>query len=76
MYLGITTYTNGSSALTANYPYPNLKCNVTLKCDSDGSLSSNIIATSYDYANTWPWCTSNNIFVSTLSTSQLDTWYN
>ena len=35
-----------SKLLTANYPYPNLKCTINFKCDADGSISSNIIAVS------------------------------
>ena len=28
-----------SKILTANFPYPNLKCTVSLKCDADQSIS-------------------------------------
>ena len=52
---------------TANYPYPNLKCTVKFKCNSDGSISQNIVAVSYERAETWPWLTSNNIVVSPLA---------
>ena len=36
-----------SPMLTANYPYPNLQCNVFFICDSDSSISSPaVVATS------------------------------
>ena len=50
--------------LTANYPYPNLKCTVNFKCDSDASISSDIVVVCIDYYNSWPFITSNNIVVS------------
>ena len=37
---------------TANYPYPNLKCTITFKCNSDGSISQNIFSVSYDKSET------------------------
>ena len=37
--------------IAANYPYPNLECTVNFKCDSDGSISSNIVVVSNDYHN-------------------------
>ena len=67
MFLGIGTDSSGFPALTANYPYPNLKCTVKLKCDTGGSLSSDIIAVSYDPNNTWAQNSSNNILVSSLA---------
>ena len=39
---------------TANYPYPNLECTVNFKCDSGGSISSDIIVVSNHYGNSWP----------------------
>jgi hypothetical protein len=54
---------------TANFPYPNLKCTVTLKCNSDASISQNFVAVSYERAESWPYMTSNNIIVSPLAIS-------
>jgi hypothetical protein len=46
---------DGSSLLfTANYPYPNLECTVNFKCNSDGSISSDIVVVSNDNGNSWP----------------------
>ncbi len=42
-----------SKKLTANYPYPNLECTVNFKCDSDGSISSNIVVVSNRPNNSW-----------------------
>ena len=39
---------------TANYPYPNLECKVKFICSFDSSISSVIIAESFDPGNTWP----------------------
>ena len=39
---------NTSTMFTANYPYPNLICTVTFKCDSDSSISKEIVASTYD----------------------------
>ena len=39
----------------ANYPYPNQKCTVTFVCDAGGAISTDIIATSYHYYNSWPY---------------------
>ena len=54
MFLDIGTDSSNNPVLTANFPYPNLECTVNLKCTSDSSISSNIIASSYDLSNTWP----------------------
>ena len=45
---------------TANYHFPNLLCTVNFKCDADGTISSNIVASSYRYSNTWPFEATNN----------------
>ena len=66
MFLGMDST---SKILTANYPYPNLKCTITLECNANGLTSQNIIATSSDYRNTWPYLTSNNILISSLPLS-------
>ena len=55
---------------TANYPYPNSKCIVNFKCDADGTISSNIVASSNYIKNTWPYLTSNNILISSLPISE------
>ena len=57
--------------LTANYPYPNLKCVVNFKCDALGTISSNIVACSNAISNTWPYWASNNALISSLPISDL-----
>lgn len=55
MNLGIdTTTTAGTTLFTANFPYPNYECTVNFKCAANSSISSNIIASSFDPSNTWP----------------------
>ena len=39
---------------TSNFPYPNLECTVKFICLDDNSISTEIIAVSYDPYNTWP----------------------
>jgi len=46
MFLGIGTDINGAPALTSNYPYPNLKCTVSLKCDFDNTISTEFFVVS------------------------------
>ena len=42
-----------SKYFTANYPYPNLKCIVNFICYADGEISSNIVASSNHFWNTF-----------------------
>ena len=54
MNLGIDTATTpGTTLFTANFAYPNSECTVNFIC-TDGTISSNIIASSIDPSNTWP----------------------
>ena len=57
--LGVSSYTKGIMVFTANYPIPNLECQVNFKCIDDSSISSYIIASSYSYISTWPYKSSN-----------------
>jgi hypothetical protein len=59
-------------SLTANYPYPNLVCTVNFKCDLDGTISSNIVATSNRVENTWPSMSINKFLISSLPVSSLN----
>jgi hypothetical protein len=49
--------------LRANYPYPNLECKITFKCSLDSSISTEIIAVTYDAANTWPYFSSGPVLI-------------
>ncbi len=38
---------SAGNKLTANYPYPNIECDITLQCISDSSISTTFTASTF-----------------------------
>ncbi len=64
-----------SKIFTSNLPYPNLECTVNFMCDSDSSISTDIVVVSNHPHNSWPLGFSNSWIVQSLAISDLIIWY-